>query len=219
MKNLTIYIFLAIAFISCKKDIESHYDVGYNYYPIEVGNTWIYDADSIVYDDFLQDTISFAFQIKEYIDSSFTDDMGETAYKLLKYKRIKPTDPWILKKTWVIKKTNIQVERVEENTRYVPIIFPVKESSKWNVNAYNDSTEQEYKYTNVNKSYKLGSNTIDSTVVILQKENNDLTKKISASEVYAKQLGMIYKELVNINLQRKSGFEYYLTLQSFEKSK
>lgn len=220
-KNL---LFLLLLFnFACKKDKTITFDVGYNYQPVEVGDTWIYQADSIIYDEFTKDSIHLRFQIKEWIESEFTDNSGDIAYKLLKYKRTDETFPWKFQRAFVIKKTPERIERVEENTRFVKLIFPVKELSSWNVNAYNDSTAQTYKYKDINKKLKIGNYTYDSTMMVLQKEKINIIETYKEKERYAKNIGMVYKESIFRNTDStqlpifNEGVEYYLNLLSFTK--
>jgi len=43
--------------------------------------------------------------------------------------------PWLLKNVWYSVKTDKNVERVEENIRYIKLIFPIRNNAKWDGNA------------------------------------------------------------------------------------
>src|SRR5262245_18708694 len=124
----------------CKKDpvVESPPDLGYDYFPVSVGKYIVYDVDSTRYRAIQADTIHAVYRIKEQLDSVFTDNQGRTTYKLVRYvKNYSPTVSydsmqWTIKDVWVVNIIKTNAEEVEENIRYVKLIFPVAANSSWN---------------------------------------------------------------------------------------
>src|SRR3990167_8625748 len=90
---LLFFAFLLIAGIySCKKDPSPALDLGYNYFPDAVGTYVVYNVDSIFYDDFnvnpsnhISPADTFKFQLKEKIQSVYTDNEGRPALRLERY--------------------------------------------------------------------------------------------------------------------------------------
>lgn len=201
---LTISIIFC-CFISCKKDTPTATpDVGYSYFPNDAGRYIIYDVDSTVYDDFEHDTDIYKFLIKEKVASLYSDNSGRTTQRIERYRKIydpnKSYDliPWTLKDVWSANLTNTSAEKVEENVRYVKLIFPIEKDKTWNGNSFNISNEWKYKYTDINTTRSYGSLNFESTLLVTQKNYEDVIQKQYYTEVYAKNVGMVYKEIIDI---------------------
>jgi len=91
---------------SCKKDKAPAPDMGYNYFPNQVGKYVVYDVDSFYYDNNIP-TINynnnfttakidtFKFQVKEKIQSIFTDNQNRPTIRLERYRKYyNPTTPY-----------------------------------------------------------------------------------------------------------------------------
>ncbi len=138
MKSLRHLFLLAVIFAaaisSCKKDAASKPDLGYNYFPGQVGRYIVYNVDSTFYDDFADSSRNYKFQLKEKIQSVFTDNQNRPAIRLERYvKYYNPaiaysSMPWQLRNVWVENITATTAEKVEENIRFVKLAFPVKEN-------------------------------------------------------------------------------------------
>ncbi|MEL5995919.1 hypothetical protein [Hymenobacter segetis] len=141
---------LAIGFAGCKENtVEILPDAGLSYYPVAVGNYWIYAvADSSwsrangqgsqVTPSVLTAT---SFQFREAITSSFADAAGKTAYRLVRSKRLTPADPWVDDSIFTLSPTAQSVILNRNNLRTLELIFPVREGRLWNFNAYSNNSE------------------------------------------------------------------------------
>src|SRR6266481_1017842 len=89
MKQLIGILFLLFVltsgFFSCKKDAIPPPDMGYNYFPNQVGRYVIYNVDSFYYAGIPVVIDTFKFQIKEKIESMFTDNEGRPSIRLERY--------------------------------------------------------------------------------------------------------------------------------------
>jgi len=201
------------------------------FYPLQQGSWIAYDVDSIVHldnDDYydLDTSIeSYHFQVKEQIDSSFIDGVGELTYRISRYRRLNDTLPWSFMNLWTAKRTLSSVQRVEDNIRYVKMAFPIDKRKTWNGNAYNMFEEEDYSYADIYSSLSMGGFTFDSTVTVVQNDFVSNINRILKKEIYANHIGMIYKQrdsLNTLNLPSGSvlilnGFEYKLTVNSYLK--
>ncbi|MGL4599751.1 MAG: hypothetical protein ACRCYO_19650, partial [Bacteroidia bacterium] len=70
-----LLVLVLVSVVACKKD-KPVPDLGYTYFPDQVGHWAIYEMDSTVYDDFTNDTVHYRYQIRELIESEFTDNQG-----------------------------------------------------------------------------------------------------------------------------------------------
>jgi hypothetical protein len=130
---------------ACSKDKEVvQVEIGYEYFPDEVGNFIIYQVDSIHYNDFTLSIDTFKFQIKEKISENFTDLSNRVTQRIERFYRKNETENWVLKDVWFSNKTNNSAEKVEENIRFVKLVFPLKKDNEWNGNRYNQLGEKTY---------------------------------------------------------------------------
>ena len=223
--------------VSCKKDEEvKTTNVGYSYAGAEVGRWIIYDVDSTDYNLGKAGVIqNFKFQIKEVIESEYLDAEGRPALRIERYKRLYndtvPYDsiPWVLKDVWSANITNTTFERVEENIRFIKLAFPVKQGKRWNGNAKNTEDEWDYEYMDTDQRRSFGNLSFDSTLWVQQKLDSSLVHKIDSLEIYAKNIGMIYKKAIGVNSQNMNlslpimsrittGIVCYYTINSYGKN-
>jgi hypothetical protein len=195
---LLISILVSIL-ISCKKDKEElKVDLGYDYFPSASGTYVVYEVDSLYYNDFTSTIDTFKFQIKEKITENFTDLSSRNTQRIERFYRKNGADEWLIKDVWFANITSNTAEKVEENVRFVKIVFPLKLDNIWNGNRFNNLGEQNYTLSKLNVPYKLGTSNFDSTIFITQMADSNLIEKKIAYEVYAKNVGLIYKKYLSI---------------------
>ncbi len=199
----------------------------YSYFPLAKGSWAIYDVDSIVHledDDATNQPDTsiriFHFKIMEVVDTDFIDGEGQPAYKIARYKQANDTLPFDFQSEWVATCTSNSAQRVEDNIRYIKLAFPINTRTEaWNGNAYNSFLEEDYSYTDIHVSATINSLSFDSTVTVLQLEDNNVLHRIFKEEKYANHVGMIYKQRDSLNLngilQVTNGFEYKETINSY----
>lgn len=231
MRNIVLFFLLNLILIfSCRKDEVEHVnDMGYDYFPIEKG-VWVqYDVDSIVWNDFYDVTDprfidTFQFQIREVIDTTFIDNIGREAQRIVRYKRFGDTTEWFVKDVWYQVRTESVAEKVEENQRIIKLAFPVRDNVSWNGNAFNSMPAWEFEYDDINQSMMLGGLSFDSTLVVKQVDDLSLISKVYGIEKYAKNVGMIYREYINlktnpVNNEITSGLKYKLVATNWGNNK
>ena len=192
--------------------------MGYNYFPNNIGHWVVYQVDSLVWDGNNSGFLTtYHFQIKEIIESNFNDNSGRPTQRIERYTRACDTCDWVIKNVWYSNLTKSSAEKVEENNRYIKLIFPVKLNSTWNGNAYNSLGEWDYSYTSVNVNAKVNTNSFDSTATVLQYADSNMIVKDFSTESYAKNVGLIYKcfyhqEIDPTNGKITNGVKYYYSL-------
>jgi len=208
-------IFIAVAFIatSCKKDKEIvTVDLGYDYFPDTKGNFIIYDVDSLFYNDFTSTIDTFKFQIKEKITENFKDLSNRNTQRIERFYRKDSTKDWMIKDVWFSNKTTTTAEKVEENIRFVKIVFPLKKDNSWDGNRLNNLGTQAYTLIGLNETFQIGSLYFDSIIKISQVADSNLIEKKVAYEIYAKHVGLIYKKSLNLT-DKDSVINYTLPLE------
>lgn len=204
-KLYAVLIVFAFAFMSCKNDTDVTNDIGYGYFPTEVGHWVIYEIDSTVYDDFEGDTDVYRYQVKEILESEFTDNEGRRALRVERWKRwYNPSIsydsiPWYLSRVWAFTRTNSGAEKLQENERFLRLTFPMNEGESWDGNVYNTQGSWTYKYKAVDEQYTIGSFSMDSTCLVEQKNEVNLINHRVYKERYAKNIGLIQKNVIDVH--------------------
>jgi hypothetical protein len=203
---------------SCEKETEdlSEYSIGRNFFPLQKGKYILYNVDSTYWDDFLKAEIVYHSQMRYQIADSFTNAEGNISYKVDVYQRKETTDSFQIKEIFYVTPSETNVEVTQKNLTFIKMVFPVAEGTTWDGNAKIPKLDQDYtqEYSNTNWVYSYhnlgvafdpGNNYYDRTVTINhiddQLNNPDLDSTLYAyrnysQEVYAYNVGMIYKERI-----------------------
>ncbi|HTB05871.1 MAG TPA: hypothetical protein VK806_02885 [Bacteroidia bacterium] len=193
IQGLSFSMVLMLSLFSCKKDKPSTVNLGYNYFPTHVGHWVIYNVDSIYYYAFKLDTLRY--QVKQVIDSIYTDNSGNPAVRIVRWKRSNPDSAWVIQKVWHASLTATNMVMYEDNVPYMKLIFPPKLNSTWNGNILNTNAELDYQYTSVDQPFTLNSAYFDSTSMIIQDSNLNLVSHSYAMEMYARNVGLIWRKI------------------------
>ena len=192
LRNKLLIVLLIFAF-SCKKEELPSVSFYYDYFPEKVG-TWI--ESNVVYievDEISAFYDTTRYHMREVIESTFIDNQGRPSLRIERYWRTADTLPWVIKDIWYATRTTSQVEKMEEDVRYLKMTFQVNSSKKWNGNVYNTFEENECEYDQIHEPLVLGSLNFDSTVTVSQRLNYNFIEEDEAYEIYAMNVGMIKK--------------------------
>ena len=225
-KTISLILAATVFLFSCSKDEEEFVEpyLGHDYAGLEIGKYVIYDVDSFFYDDFNGLIDSSFYQVKEVVDSKITDLEGDEAFKIIRYRKESDTTGWVLIDVWSSKLSTTNFQKVEENVRFLKLIFPINLSDTWNGNALNNEGEQLYDYTAVEQSETIGGNALSNVLTVLQFEEINLIEEKVFEEKYAKGIGMVYKKTVDITkvynssnglFERSFGLDITMTLSSY----
>lgn len=221
--GLIILTIIVFTLPSCKRDKGLTPEMGYNYFPDQVGKYVVYDVDSFYYNDFYKplkiDT--FKFQIKEKIESIFPDNQNRPTIRLERYVRYHSDTvaysamPWTLRNVWTENKTATTAEKIENNVRFIKLSFPVNETQTWNGNVQNTGTElflndpsslmttMNYSYDYFDVPKKIGTFSFDSVLQVTQYDDKSafLTQRAFYQERYARNVGLVYKRVIAVKSQ------------------
>lgn len=199
-------IFLAV---SCKKDSEFTPDFGFDYIVNDIGAYVIYHVDSTVFNDFTGEETNTSIELKELVVENFTDNLGRDAQRIERYKRAIGDTEWELFRTYYIVKGDRNSEKIDENLRYINFVFPANENITWSGNKYINPVDNnkflanwEYKYTSVDVPETINGINYPETATIILRDNETVIEKVFAKEIYAKNVGMIYKEWWHLETQK-----------------
>jgi hypothetical protein len=206
-----------LAVIGCKKNGNITFPPLIDYYPLQVGKTFTYRLDSILPANFGTTLQTKYYLAKDSVESKFFDATGRESYRIWRYTRdTLQTQPWTYKSTYVTTFDNNQkqVEYVDNNLRFITLHEPIREGFSWNGNSYIETKTGpfihmdgwSYTYENVGLPYTVRKGKFDTTISILHIDevtppgpfNPSFYQQTNYSvEVYAKGVGLIYKEFLH----------------------
>jgi len=190
-----------------------------NYFPLKVDQINIYNVDSTVYNDFNNSTTLFQFQLKDIVVGKFKDGEGYETYRIERFKKTS-TEDWFFQKLITRRILNSRAEEVIDNKRYIRLVFPPSLQSAWNGNLYNDLDVWKHEITAIDIPLTIGTNLLDSTLSITQHNEVNLIREDVYLETYAKDVGLVVKEVKAYDKDISSGrirrgFKYKMQLDSY----
>jgi hypothetical protein len=227
MMRLIIVLLIAIGavVVACNDKEVLAYPALTEYYPLQVGRSYTYRMDSTV--TVFGSLQTKYYRVKDSVESKFNDAQGRPSFRVWRYITDSgQTQPWKFLATQVatIDEKNKWIEYVDNNLRFIVLHQPLKESYSWKGNSYLDTKsgnspvkfmdEWDYTYQDVDQPYTVRKGKFDSTITILQVDevsppgpfNPMFYQQTNYSiEVYAKGVGLIYKELIHKTWQISPG--------------
>lgn len=190
------FLLISLVLLSCNEKKEIGPEVlGYDFYPIAIGQYSIYEVEEIQYKLSGFDTASF--QLRETIfDSIVSSD--QTTYLIRRDKRENATLEWKSDSVWSVTRTENFLAISENSIPFIKLTFPVKEGREWNGNSLNSQGNIGYYYQ------ALGGIIVDSLApedhirVIIEDIPENLVSRDERSEVYARGVGLVQKDYVTL---------------------
>ncbi|HRU60515.1 MAG: hypothetical protein ACO1G7_07105 [Bacteroidota bacterium] len=184
--------------LSCKKEKQDPLPISFDYFPTERGRFVIFEVDSIVHaenDNNNDDSVyTFHYEVLEQIDSSFIDGSGRSAQVLKRYHRLTDGDPWNLTSVWTQTLTVSAAYRFEDNITFHKLAFPISENTTWDGNDMNTLDEELYAYEDYHVSRSVNGMAFDSTLSVLQRDDNNFVERVYGQEIYANGVGLIRRQ-------------------------
>lgn len=225
MKFSKLYLIIAIVLAgsACAKQSET-FDTATlaSYFPLQVGKTFLYRLDLTVPASFGSSLLVKSYLAKDTVESTFFDGQGRLSYRI--YRLLTDTlqkKPFSFAATYVATPTQNAVEYVDNNMRFIKLHGPVVNGFRWKAHSFIDTKsinttvsyldEWEYEYQDVSAAFKVFNRDYDSTATIFQQNETSPDEPFSpnlpyqqhnfAKEVYAKNVGLIYKEFLHYTWQ------------------
>lgn len=196
---------------SCRKNKDKETDPTLNYFPLKFGKYVTYEVDSTYYYDTSCERITIKSQMKYAVTDTFTDKKKRTSYIMDVFTRPYDGANWKHANVIIVTPTTEGLMYYQDNAQYIKMVFPVANDVNWFGNKYvnvNDSLysylkDWNYAYKNYHLSYFNGLVNFENTVTVTENVQNvnypSIDSAVNASatyakEVYAYNVGMIYKE-------------------------
>lgn len=203
--HLLLTLAIAGAFSACKKDDAGEVDLGYDYFPQNIGHWVEYKVDSIrvkLVPGGL-DTTVYTYPLREMLVEDLTDGEGRACQRVVRYLR-DDNNTWLPKDVWWQTRDNVRAERSEENLRRVKLIFPPRAGTEWDTNAPNTDDEFELEYEDIDQPITINGLTFEKTVSVVSTFEDNFVESRFYEERYAKGVGMISHVMDSVNHQWNS---------------
>ena len=204
---------------NCEKSETEEINVyqGKEYFPLEIGKYLEYEMDSIIFDTtavgVIIDTVELL--VREEITETFEDLLGRTNYRVERSERSTTSDPWVIKSIYAALITENQAQRVEDNFRFVKMIFPLRDGEIWDGNQFIDPQtiitvagetvemykDWQYEVEDVHRIDLFNAMPFDSVTTVYQANSENLIEYRFSMEKYATGVGLIYREMWILDTQ------------------
>ena len=186
-----------LALLSCHPSETVPIKTGQDYVPLVTGHFVVYDVTEQRF-SLTAAPVTSTYQLKETVGASYTDVTGQPAFRLQRFRRANAQAIWQTDSLWTARIDSRMAIRTENGADFVKLIFPSVERSRWNGNQFNQYGEDTYELRNVNQPYSVGNQAFTETVTILQQNDSTLVSQDRRMEVYARQIGIVYKETTQL---------------------
>ena len=199
MKYFLSFFLFSGVLSSCEPDEGISLRRGAEYFTFHTGTFQVYDVTETRY-SLSEDPVQVSYQLRAEVVDSFPTINNLYTYVIRREKRATASDPWQPVDTWSAREENGQIIVSEGNTPYVKFSSPLAAENVWDGNAYNTFGEDQYRYTGIAIPMDLNGMTFDNTITVEQEDNEDaIVFRDERKEVYALHLGLVYKELIQLN--------------------
>jgi hypothetical protein len=221
--------------LSCDKKEDYVTDKISDYMKLAPGKYITYRLDSTVFTNFGRTIEIHKYQVKHEIDALITDNIGRPSYRVYVYIRDSAgLQPWLpAGNTYFITPLDNQVELIENNLRFIKLHEPFKNAYSWKGNKYlpsdtcggpycplykfsNDDDMQDWDYYYDGDASSFSYKGINYSDVFTVEEKDEsfnvpitvptsYAAKTRSVERYAKNIGLVFRELTMWEYQPNTG--------------
>ncbi len=213
MRTLGIGLGLILLLLGCdQREIAApRTDWGYDYYPLAIGRSWTYAMDSITLRPAVGGAVfdSVRLVARETLVDTLRDAAGQLWYRGERYDRRVDSTDFRFAQTFLLRRDDRRALRREDNLEFVKLVFPPRSGADWDGHVAFDETREliiggesfpmyagwDYRIIAADEPFAGPALTFDSAVVIRQAEEDGLLDFRAAHEVYARGVGLVYREI------------------------
>lgn len=215
MQKLIILFVIIFLLFSCKEVEQLDVVRASELYPLAVGKSFIYRLDSTQPSSFGASLVTKSYLAKDSVDGSFIDAVGKRSFRIFRYLRdTAQTKPWVFAATYSAHFDSTNIEYVDNSLRYIKLANPVSFNTSWKGNVlintvlpspYYYLDNWNYTYESLNEPFTTPQGiTYENTYTVFQEDMqtpatfsaNQYNAKSYSKEVYAKGIGLVYKEFL-----------------------
>lgn len=202
IKSISVMImWLLFVSTACNEMIEPHsVSDDQRYFPLAVGNEWIYAQTKIEYEITGFDTLNS--EVKESVVAVDSSVLGTLRFTLQRSSRTLNNTEWEIDTVYSIKQSADWLLTQIGNVVNTTLNFPVEEGRQWNYSSHSTANDHYVSYQN--DSLELYDQPVftglfdsnESIMVIISDIPRIISNQDQQYEVYLKEVGMIEKKSV-----------------------
>lgn len=196
---------LLIGFSACKTNGDDmdvpNYENGSKYYPLDSGIVRIYQVDSIAFNDNSGTIDTFRFMLQEEIAGNINGQFLEPHVVIKRSIKKELTDIWEPRASLFVLRTPNNLQVVEENNRYVKLVFPLGNTNTWNGNMFNNLGRRSYLLQFKEKTFNNGDTSYSDCAQIQEANIKNAIEEVFVRSVYAANVGLVNYTNIYLNTQ------------------
>ena len=203
---------LILTIYSCRTSTEETVSKGIEYFPTKIGDIHYYQIDTVVYDLFKRKIDTFSSIVREEVVEKYTNTSNDTVYRIELSRYNDNSIKWEVFRSLERKIIdNYAFEQLDNNTE-LKMIFPIASyktkgsSYTWDINMFNNYDPLAVKFTSIFTSFYNGINPYSNCVSVKMNKPQLGRVNLTRVEVYAKNIGLVYRYLENTNSLDDSSF-------------
>ncbi len=165
---------------------------GYNYFPLEAGRYTEYQVNEVRYTVTSSTPKTTTYYLKEVCGKPYVGLTGAEQFPIERYKKGTLAANWVLDSVWTAYLLPDRAVRVENNTAFVKLSFPLAQESTWNGNLLNTYPDEVYK-ARFEAPFP-AQNEFPGSLTVVQRRDSSIVSLYKRHEVYAPGVGLVYKE-------------------------
>ncbi len=162
-----------------------------------------YQLDSIVYNNFNNSIDTTSYRVTHEFQEKLMDS-GDVEQYLIKFKVFKANGALLRSALYKSRLTSNEYQVFISNKRELRLKFPLSADASWDGNAYNKQDSQIYKVKAIHEAATVMDNSYDSTLLVQEKFEENLIRLNAQRTRYAKDVGRIYQEKINLRFRGDS---------------
>ncbi|AQG78236.1 hypothetical protein [Spirosoma montaniterrae] len=177
---------------SCRSDEATPAPDDTAYFPLQVGDSWIYWVTQQTY-SVSGNVVERTFQLQQKVIRSFSQN-GQPFFIIEESIRNNDRADWQINAIRTVYKNPAEVVVQDNNVPKRRLLFPITTATSWNVNAYNASPDTLLRYEALNQPFRVGTRQFDQTVTVVGRNDSTLVDLNRYRQVYALNIGLVYQE-------------------------
>jgi hypothetical protein len=163
------------------------------YFPLQTGQYRTYAVTEQRYQPGMTPTVR-QYNLRETVGLPFSSLVGETAYPITYAHQTDGGSLWLTDSIGMARMTEAEALLTTGSQTVVKLALPLFEGQRWNGNRYNERGNDEFRVQQAHEPFRMGNQTFDRTLTVVQQNDSTLVGQDKRLEVYAYGVGLIYAE-------------------------
>ncbi|MCB9262898.1 MAG: hypothetical protein H6607_11040 [Flavobacteriales bacterium] len=218
MKNKLSFIFIfLLLFVAACREVEEPSSFGDEYFPLVSGAYWVYQIDSLVYDDFSGSQTTVSGQQKIHIVENSNENTSENRYYAEISYRKDSSSKWKYHRDIVFSKNEFRATIMDKNEETMLLLFPIKDRVSWDANQLNTKGEDRYRYIAKESWRSELFSSLKNPIFVEQEIDSSLIDADIRWEVYEQNKGLVEKRTISTETQfgKTKGFDSHWKLVEY----